>query len=65
MTVKQYGDPRCDIFGKGPQTSMCINSNTSGNLDSTGFATVCLDFDTVCRLQVKLNGQCTIKYSTL
>jgi hypothetical protein len=44
MTVKKYLEPPYDSFGKGPQTSVCINSNTSVDLDSTGFRDFVLRF---------------------
>jgi hypothetical protein len=64
MTVKKYLEPPYDSLGKGPQSSVCINSNTSIDLDSTGFGTLCLDFDRAHGLQVKLDGQSGIKYSS-
>jgi hypothetical protein len=64
MTVKKYLEPLYDSFGKGLQTSVCINSNTSGDLDSTGFGTLSLDFDIAHELQVKLDGQSGINYPT-
>jgi hypothetical protein len=39
-----------------------IKSNTSVELDSTGFGTLCLDCDRAHGLQVKLDGQSGIKY---
>jgi hypothetical protein len=51
MTVKRYLEPPYDSFGKGPQTSVCINSNTSIDLDSTGFGSLSLDFDRANGLQ--------------
>jgi hypothetical protein len=45
MMVKKYLEPPYDSFGKGPQISVYINSNTSVDLDSTSFGTLCLDFD--------------------
>jgi hypothetical protein len=62
MTVNQYLELPYDSFGKGPQTSVCINSNNSVDLESTGFGTLCLDFDRAHGLQVKLDGQSGIKY---
>jgi hypothetical protein len=62
MTIQKNLDPPYDSFGKGSQTSVCINSNTSVDLDSTGFGTVCLDFDKAHGLQVKVDGQSRIKY---
>jgi hypothetical protein len=46
-SVKIDLDPPNDLFGKGPQVSVYINSKTCVNLDSTGFATLCLDFHKV------------------
>jgi hypothetical protein len=62
MTVKIYLEPAYDSFGEGPQTSVCINSNTSVDLDSTGFGTVYLDVGSAHGLQGKLDGQSVIKY---
>jgi hypothetical protein len=62
MTVKKYLEPPYDSFGKSPQTSVYINSNTSIELDSTGFATLCLDFDRAHGLHVKFDGQSGIQY---
>jgi hypothetical protein len=62
MRVKKYLEPPYDSFGKGPQTSVCINSNNSVDLDSTGLGTLCLDFDRAHGLQGKLDGQSRIKY---
>jgi hypothetical protein len=61
MIVKKYFEPPYDSFGKAPLTSVCINSNTSIDLDSTGFGTLCLDFDKRHGLQVKLDRQTGIK----
>jgi hypothetical protein len=44
MTVKKYLDPPYDLFGKGLQPLVCINSNTSVDLDTTGFGTLWLDW---------------------
>jgi hypothetical protein len=62
MTVKKYLEPPYDLFGTSPQTSVCIHSNTSVDLDSTTFGTLCLDFDRAHGLQVKLDGQSGIRY---
>jgi hypothetical protein len=62
MTVKKYLEPPYDSFGKGPQTSVWINSNNDVDLDPTGFGTLYLDFDRAHGLQVKLNGQSGIRY---
>jgi hypothetical protein len=62
MTIKKYLEPPYDSFGKGPQTSVYINSDTSLDLDSTGFRTLCLDLDRAQRLQIKLDGQSRINY---
>jgi hypothetical protein len=62
MMVKKYWEPPYDSFGKGPQTSVCFNSNTSVDLASTGFGTLCLNFDRAHGLQVKLDRQSRIKY---
>jgi hypothetical protein len=62
MMVIKYLEPPYDSFGNGPQTSVCINSNTSIDLHSTGFGTLCLDFDRAHGLQVKVDGQSGIKY---
>jgi hypothetical protein len=55
MTVKTYLEPLFDSFGKGPQPSVCINSNTSPDLDSPGFGTLYLYFEKAHRLEVKLS----------
>jgi hypothetical protein len=65
MTVKKYLEPPHDSFGKGPQTSVRINSKTSIDLDSTGVGSLCLDFDRDHGLQVKLDGQSVNKYPPL
>jgi hypothetical protein len=65
MTIKKYLELPYDSFGKGLQTSVCINSNASVDLDSTGFGTLCLDFDRAHGLQIKLDGQSGIKYPSL
>jgi hypothetical protein len=62
MTSKRYLEPPYGLVGKGPQTSVCINSNTCVDLDSTGFGTLCLDFDRAHGLQVKLDRLSGIKY---
>jgi hypothetical protein len=62
MMVRKYLEPPYDSFGKGPQTSLYINSKTSVDLDSTGFWTLSLDCDRAHRLQVTLDGQSGIKY---
>jgi hypothetical protein len=55
MIGKTYLEPPYDSFGKDLQISVCIDSNTSGDMDSTGFGTLCLDYDRAHRLQVKLD----------
>jgi hypothetical protein len=45
MMVKNIWNHHTIHLEKGSQTSVCINSNTSVDLDSTGFGTLCLDFD--------------------
>jgi hypothetical protein len=62
MKVKQYVAPLYNLFRKGPLTSVCINSNTSIDLDLARFGTLYLDFDRVHRLQVKVDRQSTIRY---
>jgi hypothetical protein len=62
MMVKQYLELPYGSFGKGTYTSVYINSNTSVDLNSTGFGTLCLDFDKGHGLEVKVNGQSRIKY---
>jgi hypothetical protein len=62
MTVKKSFVTQYDSFGQGPQTSVCIHSNTSLDLDSTSIPTVCLDWDREYWLQVKVDGQSGIKY---
>jgi hypothetical protein len=47
MTVKKYLKPPYNLFRKGLQTLVSINSNTSLDMSSTTFGTLCLDFDTV------------------
>jgi hypothetical protein len=65
MTVKKYLEPLYNSFGMGPQSSVCINSITPIDLDSTGFDTLCLDFDQAHGLQVKVAGQSGIKYPSM
>jgi hypothetical protein len=60
--IKKNLEPPYDSCGKGPQTSVCINSNTSFDLDLTGYGTLCLDFDRAYGLQVKLDKQSGIRY---
>jgi hypothetical protein len=62
MTVKKYLEPPYNLFGQGLQTSVCIDSNSSLDLDSTGFGTLSFDFDSAYGLLVKLDGQSGIRY---
>jgi hypothetical protein len=62
MTFKKYREPSYDSFRNGPQTSMCINSNPSFDLDSTAFLNLWFNCDRIHRLQVKIDSQSIIKY---
>jgi hypothetical protein len=57
MSVTKYLERLYDSFKKGTQTSVCINSKTSVDLNSTGFRTLYLDFETAKGLQEKVDGQ--------
>jgi hypothetical protein len=64
MMVKKSLEPAYDAFGKGLQTSVFITLNTSIDLDSTSIGTLCLDFDRVHQLQLKVDSQSGIRYSS-
>jgi hypothetical protein len=55
MTIKKYLESPYNLFEKGLQTSVCINSDTSVDLDSNSFRTLCLYFDRAHGLQVQLD----------
>jgi hypothetical protein len=47
---------------EGLYTSVHINSNTLTIIDSTGFGTLCFDFDRAHGIQVYIDYQSRIKY---
>jgi hypothetical protein len=62
MSVKRHWDLPYDSFGIGPHTSLCINSNTSIDLDSNDFRTLCLDVDRAHQFEEKLDPPSGMKY---
>jgi hypothetical protein len=64
MTHKKYLEPLYNLLGKGARSSLYINLHTSSNLDSSDFQTLSLDFDPAHRLQVKMDRQSCIQYTS-
>jgi hypothetical protein len=56
MMVNKYLESPYDLFENGPQILECINSNTSVYEILTGFRTLCIDFDRVHGLELKVEG---------
>jgi hypothetical protein len=55
MMVTKYLKPLYDSFGQAPQTSVYINSNTSVDLDPTGFEAWSLHFDRANVLHINVD----------